>query len=69
MGSEAALRPIIVSYSFPPSCGEDYVKKRNMSSVEGFSEGYDDHLDPSTLNSFTAGAFRSFHSMAQGFIK
>nr|CAD7447232.1 unnamed protein product [Timema bartmani] len=39
-----------------------------MSSVEGFSEGYDDHLDPSTLNSFTAGAFRSFHSMAQGFI-
>nr|CAD7202332.1 unnamed protein product [Timema douglasi] len=48
---------------------EDFVKKRSMSSVEGFSEGYDDHLDPSTLNSFTAGAFRSFHSMAQGFIK
>nr|CAD7428260.1 unnamed protein product [Timema monikensis] len=53
----------------PLVLGDDYVKKRNMSSVEGFSEGYDDHLDPSTLNSFTAGAFRSFHSMAQGFIK
>ncbi|XP_063226602.1 peroxidase-like [Bacillus rossius redtenbacheri] len=53
----------------PIVLGQEYVKKRNLTVLEGYSSGYDIDLDPSTLNSFTTGCFRTFHSMVQGNIR
>lgn len=36
---------------------------------EGYGTGYDETIDPSITNDFTAGAFRVTHSSIQGFLR
>ncbi|VVC25042.1 Hypothetical protein CINCED_3A001808 [Cinara cedri] len=54
----------------PEIIGKDYARVNNLLPLkEGFNNNYNEFLNPTTLASFTAAAFRSLHSYIQGFIE
>jgi len=50
--------------------GKDYARENKLLPLKkGYNNGYNVNLNPSTITSFTAAAFRAQHSYIQGFIE
>lgn len=50
--------------------GKDFARVNKLLPLSsGFNNNYDQILNPTTFTSFTAVAFRSFHSYIQGYIE
>lgn len=50
--------------------GKDFARVNKLLPLnQGFDSNYDQFLNPTTITSFTAAAFRSIHSNIQGFVE
>ncbi|VVC25043.1 Haem peroxidase,Haem peroxidase, animal type [Cinara cedri] len=50
--------------------GKDYTRVNHLLPLkEDFEDSYEEFLNPTTITSFAAAAFRAFHSNIQGFIE
>uniref|UniRef100_A0A2S2NAX9 Peroxidase n=1 Tax=Schizaphis graminum TaxID=13262 RepID=A0A2S2NAX9_SCHGA len=54
----------------PVILGRDFSRENFLLPLtKGFDDSYDQYLNPTTITSFTAAAFRSLHSSIRGFIE
>lgn len=58
---------MLVTVLFSSQSGKREVYRLDLEPARhGYNSAYDPNINPGTLNSFTTGAFRSFHSLIQG---
>lgn len=66
MGFESKIKNMLLKMII----GRDYARVNHLLPLrEDFEDSYEEFLNPTTMTSFAAAAFRAFHSNIQGFIE